>query len=290
MRPLFLIPLLTLLPAVADAQSLTLNFTDSSTATQRTVGPASCGGVLPLTYSAVTGGNVCKRLEIWASPVACEDERGAAPLLASVSTADLQLSPSITNDLDVAVASLPLFGDAACADFTGESQVYICGSFGVRQYVGSECTDVQASSEPLVIFDAEPPPVPVVTDVTPLDSALRVTVDGSDYARLLADVKLAGGDEWIRASGAVTSGSGVTIPQLTNGVLYDVRVLAEDAALNVSEPSAIVQGMPVQTQGFWGDYKDSGGSQTGCSTVGGGLAPAALAALCALGLLRRRRS
>ena len=281
MRPL-------VLPVAAGAQALTLNFTESSTATERTVGPASCGGVISLTYTAVTGLNLCQRLEVWASTAACEDERGDAPLLASVSTTDLMLAGGTTTDeIEVAIASLPLYGESTCADFSGEGEAHLCATFGSRVGIyTSECTLFSASTEPVVIFDAQPPPVPVISAVVPLDSALRVTVEGSDYARLLVDISLAGSGEWIRASGAVTSGSGVTIPQLANEVLYDVRVAAEDAALNVSEPSAVAQGMPIATQGFWGDYKDSGGGQAGCSTVGGGLAPAAL---LALGLLRRRR-
>lgn len=283
-RP-FLIPLLMLLPTVAGAQTLTLNFAGSGTATERTVGPNGCGSSLPVTYNAATGINVCKRLEIWASSKACEDERKDEPLIASVSLTDLATTPTAT--IDAFIDDLPLFGDAACVDFTGEARVNICGSFGIQQFIGGECTLIQASSEPVVIFDAQPPAVPVISEVTALDSALRITVEGSDFARLLVDVALAGTEDWIRATGATTSGRGVTIPQLTNGVEYDLRVSAEDAALNVSEPSAIAQGTPVATQGFWGDYKDSGGSQSGCSTVGGALAPAAL---LALGLLRRRRS
>ena len=63
-----------------------------------------------------------------------------------------------------------------------------------------------------------------------------------------------------------------------------MRLRCIDAAGNVSDPSSSVSVTPIKTLGFYGFYKQSGGTDTGCST-GLGLVPA----LVALFALRRAR-
>ena len=151
-----------------------------------------------------------------------------------------------------------------------------------------DCLSVQSSTEPVIVFDALPPPRPVIESVVSMDSALRLRVPTEPDVRLFVDLALAEDPEapWTRVASTTTSGQGVTISNLENDVRYRLRVIAEDAALNLSEPSEVVEGTPIATQGFWGDYKDKGGSEVGCSAAGSG--PLTLLAL--LALLWRRRS
>lgn len=281
-----LLPFLLLLPAVAGAQSITLNFADASTTT-RMVGPNSCDAQIAVSYDAIAGISLCERMEIWASTGGCETERGEAPLLASVSNSDfLNNGGRVSDTIDVHVGSLPIFGEVACADYTDEAEVSLCAAFKVTQLYG-DCLSVQSSTEPLIIFDALPPPRPVIDSVVSLDSALRLRVPIDPDVRLFVDLALADAPDapWTRVASTTTTGQGVTVSGLENDVRYRLRVIAEDSALNVSEPSEVVEGTPIATQGFWGDYKDAGGSEVGCSAAGSG--PLSLLALLAL-LWRRR--
>jgi Synergist-CTERM protein sorting domain-containing protein len=282
-----LLPFLLLLPAVSAAQTITLNFADASTDT-RVVGPNSCDARIAVTYDAVAGIALCERMEIWASAGGCETTRGDAPLLASLSNSDfLNNAGRVSGTLDVHVAALPIFNEVACADYADEAEVSICASFKVTQLYG-DCLSVQSSTEPVIVFDALPPPRPVIESVVSMDSALRLRVPTAVDVRLFVDLALAEDPEapWVRVASTTTSGQGVTVSHLENDVRYRLRVIAEDAALNVSEPSEVVEGTPIATQGFWGDYKDKGGSEVGCSAAGSG--PLSLLAL--LALLWRRRS
>jgi uncharacterized protein (TIGR03382 family) len=80
--------------------------------------------------------------------------------------------------------------------------------------------------------------------------------------------------------------STTTVSGLTNGVTYFVRLVAEDAANNVSDPSNVETGTPQASSGFFGAYRADGGPPPGCSAAPG----AVVLALAALWLARRRRS
>lgn len=283
-----LFPFLLLLPLVAGAQSVSLQFADASnTTTTRMVGPRHCDAQIPVTYEAVTTVPLCERLEIWASRGGCETTRGDAPLLRSVANSEfLANGGQVQGTLEVAIASLPIFEEVACPDLLAEEEVSLCAAFKVTQFYG-DCLSVQSRTEPVIVFDGLPPSKPVVAQVISMDSALRLNVPVEPDDRLLVDLALADDPaaEWVRVE-STTSGQGVTVTNLENDVRYRLRVIAEDAAQNQSEPSEAVEGTPIATQGFWGRYKEEGGSEVGCSAAGAG--PFSLLVL--LSLLWRRRS
>lgn len=62
----------------------------------------------------------------------------------------------------------------------------------------------------------------------------------------------------------------LTIEGLRNGVTYEVAVRAIDENGNESAPSALLQGTPLRTVGFWDLYKEAGGEEEGgCNAAGG---------------------
>jgi len=147
--------------------------------------------------------------------------------------------------------------------------------------------------------DSEAPPAPDAPEVTSLDGALHLTTvisgtgDQSDLAKWRAYYRLADDTEgdappscttWKNSKTRDAAGAhGMEIAGLTNGTTYDLCLVAEDDAGNVSEPSPVVRGTPTDECDFAECFP--GGVPSGyCGALG---APG-LAAWAAVLLLARR--
>ena len=160
----------------------------------------------------------------------------------------------------------------------------ICGSveYAVAGFNGVCGPVSHYAAVPLkLVYDTEPPSAPTVTEHVPQDKGVRVSFTvGADTTAVLIEAQgPADPDYRPLAEVAVTSTTGsIKGENLENNVTYSVRLRAKDAAGNVSEPSDAFTETPILTLGFWGFYKDAGGTDAGGCSVGAGLMPLLLVA------------
>lgn len=245
--------------------------------------------------------SLCSSLRVWATEGECGDAPG---------TGDLRYEdvPQLTfqtvryGTFTLKVAELPGFANAAATD-GGVAQT--CGTAGFTKthrvcgnidtsFNGCVSVSKLAASGLKLVYDAQPPGVPEMTEVTPQDQAVRVAfkVD-SDTATVQVEAitsaaLAAGGTDYVMVGEAPVANAYVRGEGLENATPYMVRLRGLDAAGNVSAPSDAVEVIPVRTLGFWGYYKDKGGTEgQGCS-AGLGMVPLA-AALLALRRARRQK-
>jgi len=172
---------------------------------------------------------------------------------------------------------------------------YVCGSV---KYSSIGCgtsgdTTFRAAAPGIIEYRGRPPDPPQKPDLTALDSALQVGWGSSpaDAVTIHVQLREAGSPVDFRPvadpSATLTT---VKVSGLQNGTPYEVRLTAEDAAGNVSDPSESSFATPLASAGFFGTYKQEGGQeQGGC----GGLIPGALCLpliLSGYRWLRRKRS
>lgn len=283
-----LIPILLLLPALAQAQTQSLTLSFANNTTTRVVGPGQCDTSITFSFSA--SATACEDLQVWLTTGSCGNDPVKADgdvVVHTVSVADFNATRTGTGEF--AVTRLPIFSEEACGVLQDEVDVGLCGRVKTPNGFSGACDANVKSTGLTVTYDALPPSRPVISDIAELDEGLRVTVASLEAgARLRAEVAPAGSTDFVSGATTITNTRSVVVNGLENGTTYSVRVVALDAAGNESEASEPVDGTPVPSQGFWGNYKDAGGQDTGgCSAVGG---LSASWALLALGLLRRRRS
>ncbi|HMK73527.1 MAG TPA: MXAN_2561 family MXYO-CTERM-anchored protein, partial [Myxococcaceae bacterium] len=204
-----------------------------------------------------------------------------------------------TGTFSFAFNTMPGFVSGACGtdvDFTN----YLCASVTSRGGTGSCDGTLTKASAIALRYDNLPPPPPAVS-VTSLDSKLSVGLAATGTGTDLTDVQFfnvqfavapsdGGAPNWLAADGDISASTpSVTINNLVNDTTYLVRGYSKDEAGNLSGPSDPVSGMPEQTFGFWANYIDDGGQDTGgCTAAGGASSGAALAALALLALAWRR--
>jgi hypothetical protein len=184
-------------------------------------------------------------------------------------------------------------GQAGCP--SDNVMVWIC----VQGLSGG--TPVAFASASVTISTTIPPP-PVITEVTPGDSALNVTwgagtatttATGDTYSyQLTADMvgtTTAVTDPNAPHLSSMYTSTSARFGGLVNTVVYAVTARAFSKAGNGSAPSAAVNGTPLPVNDFWDSYKAAGGRDSGGCTSGlaGPLALALVAG--ALALSRRRR-
>jgi hypothetical protein len=262
------------------------------------VGSAACAETLTLSWAATAASACPNSLKFWITSGECNDAIGTGDhSLGTVSTFPTQPSGTIS----FAVLNLPGLraADAGCGAAGLELTHKICGVFQTPGgFSGTSCSDADASEQsiadpPEVVYDSTPPARPVISKVLALDSALRVeieTINGASTVRV--EYRLKGTEPFLSGPDVDAASSTSRIADLLNGQTYEVRVVAVDEAGNTSEPSEVVEGIPVETQGFFGRYRAEGGTeQGGCSAVGGAswVAFASLAAGVVFARFRRRR-
>ena len=291
-----MLPVLSLLPLLTTGQAfgavtLTINGRSDVSVT-----PAQCSNDLAGRWEPALRGTFCSALQFWVTPGECRDTFAPGDLvLEEVTATDLVDGGFVPVTLvRIPVNQLPLFT-------TGEGGGGVsCGALGV-EHVYKFCSAVSMSLDftcfsqtvvrgtPATIrYDTLAPPAPQLTNVEPLDSSISVgfTVTGDTHT-VRAEVKGPLDADFSRSETVTTDVSTAVVEDLTNDITYLVRVVAIDAADNVSAPSMEVEATPRASLGFWGVCREAGcPSRPGCSTVAG---PYALAGLALLRLLARRR-
>lgn len=281
-------------PAVAFSQAaLTIQFADA--AAEKVVNAEDCGELLRLTWN--TQATACTpggELRLWATTGECEDEKAAGDVeFPSVSVQDVNTQR--TGFFDVEVGELPGFQGAdagrACGAPGFELTHRICGALKVASFAACD-TVVRVSAPPTIVYDSLAPAAPVIDEIAALDGALQVSVSvGTDVREVHLETAPEGSQEFQRRVSFSSDLGSARIEGLENGVTVQVRAIAEDAAENLSAPSEVRTGTPVESRGFFSSYVEGGGSeQGGCSAAGGSVLVAAAVVLLAGVALRRRRS
>jgi hypothetical protein len=211
-------------------------------------------------------------LQIWVTTGECTDAPGSGD------TPVFNTSFSATDrTFQLLVSDLPIFHQAdagfMCGDTTINQVHKICASAKFGGTFG--CTSpsvVRGSNPPTIEYRGKPPPAPTITSLLEQDSALTVEVSTtSDVITVHVQVREAGTGDFVNALDFNASAGRGKVEGLTNGTLYEVRVVGEDAAGNLSDPSGIVQGTPVKSDGFYATYRREGGADLGgCGDIAGG--------------------
>ena len=128
---------------------------------------------------------------------------------------------------------------------------------------------------------------PIISEVLAQDKALKVAFSvSSDTTEVIPFIRPQGSTDYTqRPTISLGTGREVIVDGLLNATTYDVLLRAVDGAGNQSADSEPASGTPRRTIGFWGTYREAGGTDTGGCSSALGLAP-----LFALGWFFRRRS
>jgi len=298
MRLLLVTLLLT--PVCGMAQTLVLTVSGNPVA----LNASGCGNNVAGAWTGTNLTAACNAMQIWAT---ASTTCGSAPsttnsppdvVVQTVQARDLQ-NGTTCGTYSFAFNTLPSFTSNACGanvDFTN----YLCASVTSRSGTGSCDGTVAQASSLSIRYDNISPPPPLLS-VTPLDSKLSVGITATGSSTDISDVQFfnveftvnptdGGTPTWIGVGGNISANSGsLTINNLTNGTVYLVRGYSIDEASNISAPSTPVEGEPVVTYGFYANYVDDGGQDTGgCTAAGGALSGLSVAAVAILALVRRR--
>lgn len=286
-----LLAALVLAPAAALSQSIELQVAQAETVTY---GGNDCGTTIPVTWT-LTSVIPCSDFKVWLTTGDCGDTPGSGE---KVVRTEPQANVPAMGSFTFNVSDLPLFtaADAGVACGATQTQVAykVCGSVKYQGVGAFDCSTSNAfareSTPPTITYDSQPPSPPAITDVEPLDSALAaaLTVD-NDTQIVRVEARVPGTGEVVSSSSRAAPFAAVRVPDLQNGVEYELVATAEDAAGNVSDPSAPHLGTPVKVLGFGEAYKNAGGQLGGCS-AGGATVAGWCAILLAVGFLWRRRS
>jgi hypothetical protein len=259
-----------------------------------TFGAAQCSDTVTLQWSNTlafaTNGCSQNPLKLWSTAGECGDTKGTNDT-SFTDVPALTLNTARTGTFQVKISELPDFKTTTSADggtlipcgsTTPIEKVHrICGSVSyVPAFNGCVGTaQVLTATSLKLVYDTLPPSVPEITGSSPQDQGVRVvfTVD-ADTSVVLLEVKGPTDADFRQIADTSATNGLVRGTGLENNVPYEVRLRAQDAAGNVSDPtSEALTITPIRTLGFWGYYKDAGGSEQGCS-VGAGLMPLLFAA------------
>lgn len=262
-----------------------------------TFGVGQCNDTLPVGWSntLTTTNSWCTQnpLKIWATSGDCLDTGPGADDTRYADVSSPVPLRTIGNGTFLAkIAELPAFKAATTSDggtllpcgspvpFTKTQK--ICGSVDYAVFAGVCGTVSHYAAVPLkLVYDTEPPSPPTVTSHVPQDKGVRVSFTvGTDTTAVLIEAQGPTDPDYLPlAEVAVTSTTGsIKGEHLENNVAYSVRLRAKDAAGNVSDPTDAFMETPILTLGFWGFYKNAGGTDGGGCSVGAGLMPLLLAA------------
>lgn len=252
--------------------------TPTNTSDQIVIGPSSCGTQRALfwIWNQVTP-QACDNLRIWATS---GGECGAEPKSGDKeydSIPFIQLTTLRSGQFTITINELPGFAagtSTPCGSATANVTHRICASVRTAiQCNGFQAATAQVASPALrLVYDVEPPNAPVISSLTAQDKALKVGYSvSSDTTELVPLVRAQGETEFRRRSAeAVSSGKELIIDSLLNGTTYEVVLRARDGAGNESVDSELNAGTPIRTIGFWGAFRDAGGTETGgCSLAPG---------------------
>lgn len=252
--------------------------TPTNTSDQIVIGPSSCGTQRALfwIWNQVTP-QACDNLRIWATS---GGECGAEPKMGDKeydSIPFIQLTTLRSGQFTINVDDLPGFAPGTSTPCGGTSTNVthrICASVRTAiQCGGFQNATAQVASPALrIVYDVTPPNAPVISSLTAQDKALKVGYSvSSDTTEVVPLVRAQGETEFRRRSvETVSSSKEIIIDSLLNGTTYEVVLRARDGAGNESTDSELNAGTPIRTIGFWGAFRDAGGTETGgCSFAPG---------------------
>lgn len=247
-------------------------------------GASSCNTTLVVQWSVTLfSGTPNGPMKLWATKGECGD----APAAGDHSFDDVpwpNWQAAKQGTFNLKPAELPVFSSSTTSDDAGTTG-NVCGTGGVslsNQICGAypymtslyAGTNTWMRASPLkLVYDTLPPAAPVISNVTAMDGSARVffSID-SDTVTVEVQVKGPDDADFLRRAEVTSSVSALSVTGLRNSVEYRIRLIASDAAGNVSEPSAEVTATPIKTVGFWGSYRAAGGTdQAGCSAVPAGM-------------------
>jgi hypothetical protein len=259
---------------------LTIRFSTDETSDSVLFSGARCGDTLTLrwTYAGAVG-SLCTGLKLWSTQAECGEAPGTDDVrYDEVANAVVQQTRQGT--FNIAIAELPGFRSGSTTPCGMDDLLKTHKVCGVIEYATVQCglsTQQKLSASALkLIHDTKKPAVPEVKEVVANDKSLRVnfTVD-NDAAVVFAQVRPQGKTDYVAAGEATASTGFINISGLANGTTYDVQVQARDAAGNLSEWSAATPATPIETIGFWGNFRAAQGTEpAGCSTGLGSMLPA----------------
>lgn len=265
--------------------------TPQSTTDQLIIGASSCGEsrILYWVWNQL-GTQPCNNMRLWATEGSCGNQPADADKEYDAVT-PLLVSSLRTGTFSININELPGFKEGSSTPCGGAQTLTkehkICAAVPASlQCFGLQTPQTITASPLRIIYDAQPPSAPIISNVLLQDKALRLEFSvSSDTTQIVPFVRKQGDADFVRRS-TVSLGTGrsVVVEGLLNGTTYDVMLRAVDSAANESADSEIVSGTPRRTVGFWGAYRDAGGTEAGgCS------AAPALLPLLALGWFFRRR-
>lgn len=219
-----------------------------------------------------------------------------------------QTAQGETTDIDLR----DLLGETACnAGADANASIY----FVVNELGVTTATTTATGVTVPIFIDLSGPGAPTLNSLSPGGNNLKaswsyVDTSSTNAARVywstqpisLGDLASAPHNGCDKTSGICSSdrltGTSFQITGLTNGVPYNVTVVAVDEDDNESSPSAIKTASPVQVQDLWQYYKANGGTEEGgyapCSASPDGRARSGLLGLLVLVgvvlLVRRHKS
>ena len=301
---------LSLTPALALAQTTTstavsltyplpIHWSGDLTNSTKSFNGSNCNDTLTLQWDYYTGGitgTLTTPLTLWATTATSCEQASTSTDVVYPSVQPFTVTSVRSGTFLVPIAQLPAFNVAdvdggvtvTCGQDGVEVTQLICGAISYTTYGSAAAATVYQATPLTLTYDTKPPTAPVITGTGSLDSSASVAfTEDADTITVNSQYSVAaldGGDDvWSDGpSVSVANGSKLTISNLTNTVLYDVRLFAVDGAGNVSVPSAVAQVTPVHTVGFFETLRNDGSTETGgCAVTGSMLVP-----LAALGLLR----
>lgn len=252
--------------------------TPSSTAEEMVIGPSACGTERALfwIWQQLTP-SACGSMRLWATTGECGDAPGTNDV--EYPSVNLLLLATRSGSFTIKVNELPGFtGDSAtpCGSTSGNVKNRICASLPTSFQCGGfgqTTSTTRASPAFLITYDVTPPDAPVITAVAARDRALKLTFTAtSDTASVIPFVRAQGETNFreLKEQQISSTTREVLVEDLLNATTYDVMLRARDGAGNTSVDSEPAAGTPVRTVGFWGAFRDAGGTgSTGCSGVPG---------------------
>ncbi len=261
-------------------------------------GPIHCGATFTVSWGIPTPAQIsqtCALPEFWISSAACGDHPASGDLVLSPSP-PIQLSSRSGTFNPVNVNDLPIFqttdGGGVCGSYSGNATLNVCGSVAVPSgsFVGCGTNTIVRGSNPQIQYRGSAPPAPSI-DVAALDGALNVSasVSSTDVSLVHVEMREAGVGDFAEVATFSPDRGSTRISGLQNGTAYEVRAYSDDGVGNYSARTQTITATPVKSNGFYQNYRELGGTDTGGC---GGALPGALGVPLALGayrFLRRKR-
>ncbi|MFZ5438621.1 MAG: MXAN_2561 family MXYO-CTERM-anchored protein [Myxococcota bacterium] len=294
-----------LLAGVASAQQILIRRLVDATLETYTFGTGQCRDTLSVQWTATLLPNLTQcasnGLKLWVTEGTCSDApSGTDVSFDTVSAATVQLNRN--GNFTVDLTKLPGFastvsdgGMATPCGTTGITKTHkVCGALSYSVVSGFGCgTAMTLQASPLtLVYDTQPPTAPTLTDKAAQSNGVKVTFtsNDSDTATVILEAGVLvddGGTVEFATVGEAAVANGVVFGKgMRNGVPYAIRLRAVDAAGNVSDPSGQDVITPIDTLGFYGEFRRAGGEDLGGCSTGAGLIPL----LVGLFALRRARA